>query len=131
MKQPKDDQSNSIYSYENIVKVFDALSHPARVKIMGILYQNKRYVSELARIMNISRPLLYMHLQKLESSLLIQGNYEISTDGKAMKYYEVLPFELKVTPAILFSISESIPIRKDEQNNQSKGERYANEKRKE
>ncbi len=116
MKQLKDDQPDSNYTYENIVKVFDALSHPARVKIMGILYQNKHYVSELARMMNISRPLLYMHLQKLESAHLIQGDHEISTDGKAMKYYEVLPFELMVTPATLFAISESIPIRKDEPN---------------
>lgn len=109
----KDEASASISSYEDIVKVFDALSHPARVKIMGILHQSKRYVSELARIMNISRPLLYIHLQKLESAKLIQGNHEISTDGKAMKYYEVNPFEFKVTPEILFQISENIPIKKD------------------
>lgn len=111
---PNDNSSTTISSYEDIVKVFDALSHPARVKIMGILYQGKRYVSELARMMNISRPLLYIHLQKLEYAQLIKGNHEISTDGKAMKYYEVQPFEFNVTPAALFAISESIPIRKDE-----------------
>jgi Predicted transcriptional regulators len=95
------------------VKVFDALSHPLRIKIIGILSEKRQYVSELARMINISRPLLYMHLQKLESAMLVKGNLEISSDGKAMKYYEVKEFDFHITPTILFEYSKHITMNKE------------------
>ncbi len=100
-------------SGNDLVKVFDSLSNPLRIKIMGILFQNRQYVSELARIVNISRPLLYMHLRKLEAANLIIGNHEISEDGKAMKYYEIRKFDLHITPEILSEISKSVTINQD------------------
>jgi DNA-binding PadR family transcriptional regulator len=45
----------------------------------------------------MSRPLLYMHLDRLEKADLVRGHLELSDDGKAMKYYELVPFELRVT----------------------------------
>lgn len=63
--------------YEDYIKLFDALSHPMRIKIIGILTEEKQYVSELARVINISRPLLYMHLKKLEVAGIILGHHEI------------------------------------------------------
>lgn len=45
----------------------------------------------------MSRPLLYMHLDRLEKAGLVRGQLELSNDGKAMKYYELVPFELRVT----------------------------------
>jgi DNA-binding transcriptional ArsR family regulator len=55
------------------------------------------HVSELARRLGMSRPLLYMHLDRLEKAGLVAGHLELSDDGKAMKYFEVLPFELRIT----------------------------------
>ena len=45
----------------------------------------------------MSRPLLYMHLDRLEKAGLVNGQLELSDDGKAMKYFELVPFELRVT----------------------------------
>ena len=45
----------------------------------------------------MSRPLLYMHLDKLEKAGLVVGHLELSDDGKAMKYFELAPFDLHVT----------------------------------
>ena len=45
----------------------------------------------------MSRPLLYLHLQKLEAAGIIRGSLELSSDGKAMKYFNLVPFELRVT----------------------------------
>jgi len=45
----------------------------------------------------MSRPLLYMHLDKLEKAGLVTGHLELSDDGKAMKYFELAPFDLRVT----------------------------------
>ena len=35
-----------------------------------------------------------MHLERLESAGLVAGNLELSEDGKAMKYLELVPFTL-------------------------------------
>ena len=51
----------------------------------------------------MSRPLLYMHLDKLEKAGLVSGQLELSEDGKAMKYFELVPFELRVTAETVIS----------------------------
>jgi hypothetical protein len=33
-----------------------------------------------------------MHLERLETAGLVVGNLELSEDGKAMKYFELVPF---------------------------------------
>ena len=38
-----------------------------------------------------------MHLDRLEKAGLVTGQLELSDDGKAMKYIELVPFEVRVT----------------------------------
>ncbi|MCL2285017.1 MAG: winged helix-turn-helix domain-containing protein [Firmicutes bacterium] len=97
-------------SYEEYTKLFDALSHPMRIKIIGILTEGRRYVSELAKIVNMSRPLLYMHLKKLEDAALVTGSYEISDLGKSMKFYELKSFSIHLTPKLLAELSHTISL---------------------
>jgi len=97
-------------NHEQYTKVFDALSHPARIKIFGVLLKERQYVSELARIVNISRALLYMHLKKLEVAGLVVGHAEISSSGKATKFYEAVAFEVTINPSLLIELSETIVI---------------------
>jgi ArsR family transcriptional regulator len=106
-------QDLNISTHEEYIKVFDALSHPMRIKILGLLAKERQYVSELARMVNISRPLLYMHLKKLETAGLIAGHAEISSAGKATKYYESLDFEITINPSVLTALSETIEISSD------------------
>ena len=100
-------------SYTDYTKLFDALSHPMRIKVIGVLSERRRYVSELAKIMNMSRPLLYMHLKKLEEADIVIGSYEISESGKSMKYYEVKPFAIHLTPELLSVLAETIAVDRD------------------
>lgn len=85
-------------SFERLLAIADALGNPHRLRIIAALAGGRNYVSELARQLGLSRPLLYMHLEKLEAAGLVQGHLELSEDGKAMKYYELQPFDLRVTP---------------------------------
>ena len=96
------------------IYVFDALSHPVRIKIIGVLAEGRQYVSELARLVNISRPLLYIHLKKLETARLVTSAMEISANGKAMKYYTLQQFAVNVTKDLLFRLSEDIVIENPE-----------------
>lgn len=74
-----------------------ALAHPLRLRIIAELAGGRVHVSELARRLDMSRPLLYMHLDRLEKAGLVRGSLELSSDGKAMKYIELAPFELRIT----------------------------------
>lgn len=102
--------------YEDYINIFDALSHPVRIKIIGILAEGRQYVSELARLVNISRPLLYMHLKKLETARLVTSAMEISESGKAMKYYALEDFNLQITKELLRGLAQNIIIEISSQN---------------
>jgi DNA-binding transcriptional ArsR family regulator len=53
----------------------------------------------------MSRPLLHMHLQRLEGAGLIIGRHEVSSDGKALRYFKVAEFSEQLTPG---RISEAV-----------------------
>ncbi|MEA3200450.1 MAG: hypothetical protein QOE90_1878 [Thermoplasmata archaeon] len=82
---------------ESLLAIADALGNPHRLRIVAALAQGREYVSELARRLELSRPLLYMHLEKLEAAGLVTGALELSQDGKAMKYYELTGFDIRLT----------------------------------
>lgn len=67
--------------------------------------KGREYVSQLAREIGISRPLLHLHLQKLEAAGLVSSKLELSPEGKALNYFEVTQFAIEITPA---SISKAI-----------------------
>lgn len=79
------------------MSVLTAIANPLRLRIVAELAADRVHVSELARRLGISRPLLYMHLDRLEKAGLISGHLELSEHGKAMKYFELAPFELRLT----------------------------------
>jgi DNA-binding transcriptional ArsR family regulator len=86
---------------EELVGLLTAIAHQLRLRIIAELAGGRVHVSELARRLGMSRPLLYMHLDRLEKSGLVIGQLELSEDGKAMKYYELIPFEVRVTPQVV------------------------------
>ena len=90
-------QETTLSSEAELLAVLTAVANPLRLRVIAELAQGRVHVSELARRLGMSRPLLYMHLDKLEKAGLVTGHLELSDDGKAMKYYELVPFELRVT----------------------------------
>ncbi|WP_425824714.1 ArsR/SmtB family transcription factor [Streptomyces fractus] len=83
---------------DELLKVLGALGNPHRLRIVAALTDGRNYVSKLAREIGLSRPLLHMHLQRLEAAGLVSGSLEQAADGKAMKYFEVTPFLIELTP---------------------------------
>ena len=88
---------NETLTSEELLATLAAIGHPLRLRIIAELAGGRVHVSELARRLGMSRPLLYMHLDRLEKAGLVSGSLELSADGKAMKYFELVPFELRVT----------------------------------
>ncbi|MBB2923104.1 winged helix-turn-helix domain-containing protein [Cellulomonas cellasea] len=94
---------------DELVAVLSALANPIRLRVLATLTTSGRdYVSHLAREIGISRPLLHMHLQRLEAVGLVVGSLELSPDGKAMKFFEVADFALTLTPATLAQAASSL-----------------------
>jgi ArsR family transcriptional regulator len=85
-----------------------ALANPIRLRIVAELAGGRDYVSHLARQIGVSRPLLHMHLQRLEEVGLIVGNLELSDDGKAMKYFEVVDFDLHLTASAIAEAGKTL-----------------------
>ncbi|WEV26974.1 winged helix-turn-helix domain-containing protein [Streptomyces sp. 71268] len=93
---------------DELLKILGALGNPHRMRIIQALTGGRNYVSRLARDLGISRPLLHMHLQRLEAAGLVVGSLELSEDGKAMKFFEVAPFVYRLTPEAVAAAAASL-----------------------
>ena len=92
-----------------LLEVLAALANPHRLRIIEALQVNGRtYVSQLARQIGISRPLLHLHLKKLEDAGLVTSQLELSADGKALNYFQVARFEITLTPSAIADAARSL-----------------------
>lgn len=96
-----------LYSTVELLKILEALANPQRLKIISILSLERYYVSNLARKLEISRPLLYLHLQKLEEAGLVSSIMEISKTGKALKYYYLNSFQLNLNETLIYELQKN------------------------
>ena len=62
-----------------------AIASPQRLRILAELATEAVHVSELARRVEMSRALLYMHLTRLEESGFVTGRLELGPDGRELK----------------------------------------------
>ena len=102
------DAVRSPLSGDALVEALSALSSPYRLRIIAALAGRRQYVSQLAREIGMSRPLLHMHLRRLQAAGLVESTHEISDDGKAMNYYSVVPFTLHLTPATIREAADTL-----------------------
>ena len=94
---------------DQMLTALTALANPHRLRIVAALrLQGRTYVSRLAREVGISRPLLHLHLQKLTDAGLVTSRLELSSDGKALNFYDVTDFDLRLNPATIAAAVRSL-----------------------
>lgn len=93
---------------DELLRVLATLANPHRLRVVAALADERNYVSRLARQLGISRALLQVHLRKLEAAGLVSAAIEVSEDGKAMKFYEVTPFALQLTPQTIMVAARTL-----------------------
>ncbi|MBY4894790.1 winged helix-turn-helix domain-containing protein [Rhodobacteraceae bacterium N5(2021)] len=102
---------------DTLLPQLQALANPVRLWIVARLHQHgPHYVSELARAAGISRPLLKMHLRKLEDAQLVTSKTGTADNGKSANFFQIVSFDLPLTPAAIADTqagSESPATRKD------------------
>jgi predicted transcriptional regulator len=81
---------------DQLLVALAALANPHRLRIVAVLTREGRnYVSHL-------------HLQKLEEARLVTSRLELSSDGKALNYFEVAKFDFELTPAAIATAAKSL-----------------------
>jgi predicted transcriptional regulator len=93
---------------DELLRVLGTLANPHRLRVVAALAEQRNYVSQLARELGISRALLQVHLRKLQAAGLVSAVIEVSEDGKAMKFYEVTPFAIQLTPKEILAASATL-----------------------
>lgn len=89
----------ALMSGDRMLLMLAALANPHRLRIIAALHsEGRNYVSRLAREVKISRPLLHLHLQRLEEAGLVRSKLELSDDGKALNFFEVTDFGFEIGP---------------------------------
>lgn len=96
-----------------VLRVLATLANPHRIRVVAALADERNYVSQLARDLGISRALLQVHLRKLEAAGLVSATIEISPEGKAMKFYELTPFSLHLTPETIRDAARTLSTEAD------------------
>ena len=95
---------------DGLLPILATLANPHRLRVIAALTRERNYVSQLARELDISRALLQVHLRKLQAAGLVSATIEVSEDGKAMKFYEVVPFTVLLTPAAIAAAALTLGI---------------------
>jgi predicted transcriptional regulator len=98
---------------DDLLRMLATLANPHRLRVVAALTEERNYVSQLARDLGISRALVQVHLRKLEAAGLVSAVIEVSQDGKAMKFYEVTPFALQLTPETIMVAARTLGIDSD------------------
>ena len=91
-----------------LLRALSALANPHRLRIIAALNAGSTYVSQLARDLGIGRPLLHMHLQRLEAAGLVEGRLELSDDGKAQRWYSVTDFAIQLDASAIAAAEPSL-----------------------
>ena len=117
------EQADIGVSGDELVRVLSALSSPQRLRILATLAAGSVHVSQLARKVELSRPLVHMHLRRLEAAGLVTGRLELSDDGKALRLYDVTPFAIQLTPDLVVEAARTLNDESELQTSSEKEEK--------
>jgi predicted transcriptional regulator len=109
MRTPHQSHPQAV-SGDELLGVLQALANPHRLRVLRLLRGGRNYVSQIARELQISRPLLQIHLRKLEQAGLVSSALEFSEDGKSMKFYDVTPFSWNLTPDLIATAAATLTV---------------------
>lgn len=93
---------------KSLAELLNALGNEHSLKILAILVESECYVSELAKEVGISRPLLYLHLKKLENVGLVESQIRhFEEPPYTKKFYKAKNFELLLSLSKIKEIVKS------------------------
>ena len=83
---------------QQIVEIGEAISHPLRLKLIYMLSEREWYVYELAKELNVSRQVLYLHLKRLEKAGFVESDLRLEEDDmRAKKFFRLKDFDVAIS----------------------------------
>ena len=75
-------------------QLVDAIGNKARLLILNSIVSQPKYISQIVRDTNLSRPAVCFHLGVLEHASIVSSNYQVlepphSPSGKAARFYSI------------------------------------------
>lgn len=93
---------------DQLLTMLAALANPHRLRIIAALTLGGRnYVSQLAREIGISRPLLHLHLQKLEDAGLVVSRLEATKGQRTIVFARLVQDQKEETGAAGLRVGEA------------------------
>lgn len=87
---------------KSLSEILNALGNEHSLTIMAVLARSECYVSELAKEVGISRPLLYLHLKKLENAGLVESEIRhFEEPPYTKKFYKAKDFQLTLSLSMI------------------------------
>ena len=91
---------------EELAALLNTLGNKHSLAILAELADGEQYVSELADKLEISRPLLYLHLKKLSKVGLVEGEIRhFDTPPYTKKYFIAKNFSLQLSLELISDIA--------------------------
>ncbi|MCZ7357662.1 MAG: winged helix-turn-helix domain-containing protein [Candidatus Methanoperedens sp.] len=88
-------------------EILNALGNEVSLSIMAVLAEDECYVSELAKEVGVSRPLLYLHLKKLENAGLVESEIRhFEEPPYTKKFYKAKNFELILSLSMIKELTK-------------------------
>ena len=82
---------------QKIVRMGEALSHVLRLKILNKLSKREWYIYELAKELDVSRQVLYLHMKKLENAGFVESDIRLEDDDpRAKKFFRLKVFKVDI-----------------------------------
>lgn len=98
---------------QGVISLGEALSHPLRLKLICMLADREWYVYELAKELDVSRQVLYLHLKRLEKADIVESDLRLEEDDmRAKKFFKLKEFDIKLDVKDLKDIFETETIPK-------------------
>ncbi len=95
---------------DELARLLAVLASPQRLRILGALAGGRRHVSDLARDVGISRPLVHAHLARMAEVGLVTSHHELAEEGRAVRYVEAEPFRLVLTPELIAEAVRTLTV---------------------
>lgn len=92
--------------FEDFVRVLRMLANPVRLKMLALIAAKPRHAYELSKLLNISYPLVHMHLKALERAGLVEGFY--TEEARMKRVYRLRDFQLVVNGQTLRKLGERL-----------------------
>lgn len=87
-----------------------ALASAPRLRMLALLSEGTAHASDVARRLQMSRPLATMHLTRLEATGLVNSELVLGPDGRAYRYYTLADFEVRVDTRAVASMSPDATV---------------------